>query len=358
MADTNRLLSRSEARFAADEGVGGDVAEQHPGPAPYVPGDHLMRTRLMIATLAGVAMGLTLSHFSLPGPAQSQDAQSAKKLAAPTELEGLKASAAAFEKAFNAGDAKAIAAQFTENAEAVDDEGNILESRAAIEARFAELFKDAPKARIVVELTSLRQLSPEVAVEDGYSTTTLNPEEPGSRSPYTAVHVKRDGKWLMASVRDFPEEFTEAMAHEQLQALEWLIGHWVDESPDGRVETTCQWSEDGNYLLQDYSVKSRWGGTMKGSQRIAWDPLRHTVRSWAFDQSGAFTEATWTPLEDAWIVKAEGVTPDGQGVSATRYLTLFDNDSFQIDSPSLVMGHDVLPDASVRVVRRPPAPAE
>ena len=317
-----------------------------------------MRTRFVVATLAGLVIGFMLSQISAPGPAQSQDAQKSKPLAATTELDALKASAAAFEKAFNASDAKAIAAQFTENAEAVDDEGNILEGRANIEARFAELFKDFPKARIVVELTSLRQLGPDIAVEDGYSTTTLSPDEPGSRGPYTVVHVKRDGKWLIASVRDFPEEFTEATAHEQLQGLEWLVGNWVDESPDGRVETTCQWSEDGNYLLQDYVVKSRRGAVLRGTQRIAWDPLRHTVRSWAFDQSGAFTEATWTPLDDAWIVKAEGVTPDGEGVSVTRYVTLFDNDSFQIDSTNVVMGNELLPDASVRVVRRPPEPAK
>jgi hypothetical protein len=197
-----------------------------------------------------------------------------------------------------------------------------------------------------------------VAVEDGYSTTTLDPDKSGSRSPYTVVHVKRDGKWLMASVRDFPEEATDATAHEQLQALEPLVGHWVDESSEGRVETTCRWSEDGNYLLQDYVVKTRRGAVMQGTQRIAWDPLRHTIRSWAFDQSGAFTEAIWTPLDDAWIVKAEGVTPDGQSVSATRLVTFISDDSYRIDSTNVVMGNDLLPDSSVRVVRRPPEAAE
>jgi uncharacterized protein (TIGR02246 family) len=317
-----------------------------------------MQARLAIATLAGLMIGLTLSQISRPGPVQSQEAQPAKPTLESAELSKLKASAAEFEKAFNAGNAKAIAAQFSEHAEAVDEEGNILEGRANIEANFADVFKEFPKARIAVELTSLRQLGPDVAVEDGYSTTTLNPEEPGSRSPYTVVHVKRDGKWLIGSVRDFPEETTEAAAHEQLQALEWLVGHWVDESPDGRVETNCDWSDDGNYLLQDYTVKSRRGTVLKGSQRIAWDPLRHTIRSWVFDQSGGFTEATWTPLEDAWVVNAEGVISNGQRASVTRYVRPIDNDSFQIDSTSLVVDRELLPDSSVRVVRRPPAPGQ
>ena len=93
------------------------------------------------------------------------------------------------------------------------------------------------------------------------------------------MHLKRDGKWLIASVRDFPAGAAEATAHDQLAQLEWLVGHWLDESPDGRVEPTCQWSDDGNYLLQDYVVKTRRGVTMKGTQRIAWDALQHTVRS-------------------------------------------------------------------------------
>ncbi len=317
-----------------------------------------MRNHFVIAVLGGLLIGLALSQLSVPRLVQSQEAKGSKKPAQTTELDGLKAAAAAFEKAFNAGDAKAIAAQFTENAESVAEDGEVVEGRAKIEAHFAGLFKEFPKARIAVELMSLRQLSPDVAVEDGYSTTTLSPDEPGSRSPYTVVHLKRDGKWLIASVRDFPEETTEATTHEQLQSLEWLVGHWVDESSEGRVETTCQWSDDGNYLLQDYVVKTRRGAVMKGTQRIAWDPLRHTVRSWAFDQSGAFTEATWTPIEGAWILKVEGVTPDGHGVSVTRVVTPISGDSFQIDSTSLVVGNDLLPDSSVRVVRRPPAPAQ
>lgn len=316
-----------------------------------------MRSQFVIAVFGGLIVGLALSQLSVPQSAQSQEAKGTKKSAETMELDGLKSSGAAFEKAYNAGDAKAIAAQFAENAEVVDEEGNIVEGRANIQARFAELFKENPKARIAVELTSLRRLGPDVAVEDGYSTTTLSPDEPGSRSPYTLVHVKRDGKWLVASVRDFPEETTEATAHEQLQALEWLVGHWVDESPDGRVETTCKWAEDGNYLLQEYVVKAR-RGEMRGTQRIGWDPLRHTIRSWAFDHSGAFTEAIWTPIEDSWILKVEGVTPEGRGASATRAVTPISSDSFQIASTSVVVGNELMPDFVVRVVRRPPAPSK
>ena len=81
-----------------------------------------MRKRFVTATLGGVVLGLALSQFSLSAPVQSQDAQPDKKLVVATKLEGLEASADDFEKAFNAGDAKAIGALFTESAESIDDE--------------------------------------------------------------------------------------------------------------------------------------------------------------------------------------------------------------------------------------------
>ena len=317
-----------------------------------------MSIRYLAAICGGVLIGLGLSQFSLPRLAQSQETSLKKASETETKvIDVLKASAAAFEAAYNAADAKLIAAQFTENAEVVDDEGAVIQGRANIEARFAELFEEFPKARIRVELSSLRQLGPDLAIEDGFSQSTLIPDEPDSRSPYTLVHVKQDGIWLVASVRDFPEEAAGTTAHEELQPLEWLVGDWIDESQDGRVETTCRWSDDGNYLLQDYVVKARQG-ELRGNQRIAWDPLRRTVRSWAFDQSGAFTEATWTPVEENWILKVEGVTADGQSASATRMVTPITNDAYQLDSANVVVGNQLSPDASVRVVRRPPIPTD
>lgn len=316
-----------------------------------------MQTRLLVPVCVGVVIGLGVSQWSALPSAHSQESRAAAKSTSTKELEALQASAEAFARAFNAGDASAIAAQFHENAEAIDEMGDILEGRAQIEARFAETFKEFPKAKIAVELTSLRQLSPDVAVEDGFSTTTLNPEEPGSRSPYTVVHVKRDGQWKIASVRDFPPEETAATPHEHLQALNWLVGHWVDESPEGRVETTCQWSDDKNYLLQDYVIKTP-RGELKGTQRIGWDGLRGTIRSWAFDRSGAFTETTWAPVDDAWMLHVEGVTPIGERASATRVITPISTDAFQVDSTNVIVGGTLMPDSSVRVVRQPPQPAE
>lgn len=310
-----------------------------------------MRMTFMMAATSGLLIGLLISSSSTPRIARSQESETAVS----KDLDTLKASAKQFEAAFNKGDAAAIAAQFMENAEVVDEDGNVVQGRDKIQARFADIFKDTPKAKINVELTSLRQLSPDVAVEDGISVVRLNPEDPASRSPYTLVHLKRNGKWLIASIRDFPEESNDS-AHEQLQQLAWLVGDWVDQSGDSRVETSCKWDEDGNYLIQEYVVTLREGSEFRGSQRIGWDPQRKAIRSWAFDRSGGYVESTWTPVDGSWVIKADGYAADGRPVSATRIATPLSPDVYQLDSTQRLAGQELLPDATVRVARRPPPP--
>ena len=316
-----------------------------------------MKVTTVSALTAGLLIGLACSPWVNLHVAQSQETKGTKPPAAPSEMDALQASAEAFESAFNKGNAAALAAQFTENAEVVDEDGNVVQGRDKIQARFAELFKANPKAKMAVELTTLRQLSPDIAVEDGFSATSLNPDEPGARSPYTLVHVKKNGKWLIASVRDFPADTAEPTAHDQLQPLAWLVGHWVDQSGDAKVETDCHWTEDGNYLIQEYVLKLRGGSESRGSQRIGWDPQRKTIRTWSFDQTGGFGESTWTPVDGTWIIKASGVTPDGRSASVTRTLSPLGPDLFQLNSTQRLVGEELLPDSSVRVARRPPAPA-
>lgn len=328
--------------------------------------------KFCIPAIGVVLVGVGLFQATLPQSAHSQEAagqavqkkeatrkpeaKSTEKPAVDPDLDVVRANSEKFVKAFNAGNSKDLAALFSEKAEAVDEDGTLVEGRANIEQRFAGVFKDFPKAQIVVEITALRHLTPDVAVEDGESTVTLDAQTPPSRSVYTVVHVKRDGKWLFASVRDFPPETTET-AHDQLKQLEWLVGKWVDESREGRVETDCQWEDNGNYLIQKYVVKTRRGRVLSGTQRIAWDPLRRAIRSWVFDQSGGMVESNWTPINGGWLIKAEGTTAEGDAVSATRLLTPISNDSYQLDSSNQVVGGELLPDSAVRVVRRPPPPA-
>ncbi len=76
-------------------------------------------------------------------------------------------------------------------------------------------------------IDSLRLLSDSAAIEEGR--TIIEPAPTGSPgiSKYTAVHVKIDGKWLMASVHD--EWIESPSTYKNLSDLEWLIGSWEAE---------------------------------------------------------------------------------------------------------------------------------
>lgn len=260
-----------------------------------------------------------------------------------------------FVDAFNRHAVADVASQFSEDAQVTDNDGGALNGRTEIEARFRSLFESFPESKIEVQVQTLRQLTPDVAVEDGVTITLLTSAEPPTRSAYSLVYLRKADKWQISNLRDF-EEQSVGSAHQHLLTLGWLVGDWVDESPDGRVETSCKWSEDGNFLLQDYVIKTKNEVTLKGSQRIGWDPVRKSFRSWAFDHSGAFTEGTWTETQAGWMVQVEGVTADGRRATATRKLTRVTQDSFQLETSNIVVGNELHPSTAVRIVRRPPPP--
>ena len=63
----------------------------------------------------------------------------------PDDRKAIKEVAAAFTRAYNAGDAKAVAALYAEDAEVCDEEGERLESRPAIQDFYSALFRQRPE---------------------------------------------------------------------------------------------------------------------------------------------------------------------------------------------------------------------
>ena len=122
---------------------------------------------------------------------------------------------AAFVKAYNAHDAKAVAELFLPEAQVVDENDNTIQGRGDIEALFAGVFKETPQTTIEVAIESIRFIGTMLAVETG-STTTSAPGEVPERGRYSVLHVQRDGKWSMGLVRDMPAEPTH---REHLQEL-------------------------------------------------------------------------------------------------------------------------------------------
>jgi uncharacterized protein (TIGR02246 family) len=267
----------------------------------------------------------------------------------------IRANVAAFVKAYNAHDPKAIAALFTPNGQIVDEDGKVSEGRDEIEKAFKDLFTDSPQKRIEVNVESIRFIGPNVAVEKGTTKETVSGEPP-ENDRYAVLHVKRDGKWFMALAEDSDGEAP--TPHEQLQPLAWLVGDWVDDDGSSVVKSSCRWSDDGNFLVQEFDLQLNGQNAMHVSQRIGWDPVAKRIHSWVFDSEGGFGESLWTRDGDTWLIKATGVRPDGKTGTATNVLVPAGNDAYVWRSRDRIVGEEIMPSIEVKVVRKPPAPKE
>lgn len=268
--------------------------------------------------------------------------------------EQIRKAVVAFVELYNAHKAAELVDLFAADARVVYSNGSEENGREEIKQSFEDAFAANPKTAVSVDVDSIRFLTPEVAVEEGSTMIFPDGETLTSRDRYTVLHLKRDGRWLMQSVRVVEEE--SLSAYGELSPLEWLVGEWIDEGREELVEATFRWDDNKSFLLEEFQVVRDGDVVLKGTQRIGWDPQAKQIRSWIFDSAGGFGETTWIPAGDDWICKATGVRPDGASASATRRLTRIGEDHVVWTSTDRILGGEQLPDLAVTMVRKPPQP--
>ena len=272
------------------------------------------------------------------------------------EIEAIRLMDESFAKAYVKGDAKAVAAHFTTDAEYVDESGEVFQGRAAIEEALAKFFAENPSCILEMNIDTIRFISPGIAVEDGSTSLTRTDGDEAIDSHYTAVHVKTEGKWLAASIRDrAPRNRREHRA--QLEELSWLLGDWIDEGDDSVVSFSCKAIDNGNFLLRDFSIEVAGREAMSGTQRIGWDPLTGKLRGWIFDSEGAYAEGLWHRDGDSWVLKVAGVTADGQAASSTSIYKRINDHTMTWQSVDSEVAGVQVPDSEVfTIVRQAPIP--
>lgn len=293
-----------------------------------------------VAIVLGIAVG------SIVSPMSAQEAAVDSAVRGRAEL---------LVKAFNSGKASDVAALFAPDGEVIDEEGNLFAGRKELTEAFGQFFAKFPQARLEVKVESVRSPAPGLAIEEGTRQITAGEADEKSTAVlrYSAIHAKVDGKWQIASLREFTADPVPT-PHEQLKALEWLVGDWVNEGTDAVVKISYRWSDDKNYLLGDYEVAAAGKPVMKSTQRIGWNPLTGAVRSWLFDSDGGFSEGNWAQTDDGWVIKSTTVNPDASTGSATVTIVAKDKTHFTIKGTERIVAGLREPDFEVSVARRPP----
>jgi uncharacterized protein (TIGR02246 family) len=230
----------------------------------------------------------------------------------------IRAAAKSFVEAFDRGDAKAVAAHWTENGSLVDDQGRVFKGRKAIEEEYAAFFKAIPGVKMKVAIQSIEFPTPVTAVEDGTATVSTPQGGPPVAGRYTAVHVRDKDQWLMAGVREARIET--ASGASPLQPLEWLIGAWETKSEGILTRTSLSWVADKKFIQREYSIRKGAAVISSGVQIIGWDPQAGQIRSWSFDSSGGHGTGLWTAVPEGWRIETIGALADGTSTSSRDLL--------------------------------------
>lgn len=241
---------------------------------------------------------------------------------------------ASYAEAFNKKDAKTAGAIWSATATHTDRvTGERTEGREAIQADLVKSFEARGDARLSASIDRVRMIKPDVASVEGQTSLGV-PGEESEISVFSAILVKEGEAWLIDSIEELPAVPASTSA---LKDLEWLIGQWVDESAEGRVESNYRWTADGAFLLHSFVAQHAEGVKYQGTQVIGWDPRGQQIRSWTFNSDGSFGEATWSKSDNDWLVKSTSVLPDGRTAAGTFVMSRVEDNSRTVQ----LIGHSI-----------------
>ncbi len=311
-----------------------------------------MRHKKLLVVLY-LALGMTnLMQCEITKAAENANPESSSDSELIVDEAAIRKSAETFVAAYNKADAVAASLHFTPNAEIMNEYGNLVRGRDDIREAFSSQFIEHPGSRIDLQINSIRLIAPGVAVEDGIAIYYPSSGTPTTRKAYTVTHVKGKDGWLVASSRNLDTATDSNYPH--LQSLSWLIGVWNNSAASensSSVVARSRWSENKNFLLREFAFRGQDKG-FDATERIGWDPITGTIRSWFFDSNGGVAEGEWQRQGQRWVISARGYSRDGQQISSTNIITPIDDDSYQWESRDRRIGGKSQPDISMTIHRR------
>ncbi|HEY6564826.1 MAG TPA: SgcJ/EcaC family oxidoreductase, partial [Pirellulaceae bacterium] len=260
----------------------------------------------------------------------------------------------AYVAAYNRRDAQALAQLWAPEAVYTDPaSGAEFVGRPALAEHFAEILPEASESKLSIQIGTVEFLSPNVAVEHGDALVEF-PDEDAEKSTYSALHVKRDGKWLLDRITESESVVEPESNYPHLKELEWTIGTWMDSDEEVSIQTDCNWARNRNFLTRSFAVLAGDEVDMAGMQVIGWDPAAKQIRSWVFDSDGGFGEGKWSRKGNIWYIHTTAMMPDGTRNSAVNILKYVDDDTCTWQSIDREADGEMLPNIDEVVLKRVP----
>jgi uncharacterized protein (TIGR02246 family) len=241
--------------------------------------------------------------------------------------QAIRAAAEEYLDALQRGDGQTLAEFWMADGDVVDETGQSRPVRELI-AQLTPRSGDEQRPEVKMQETKIRFLSDDVAIEDGISEASDSAGQTAARGRFSAIWVKKDGRWRMASLRE--SRIVPNGKPAGLADLSWLLGKWTAQNGETTLDVSVRWNVSETFLLRDLKVARGGKLIYQGSQRIGWDPLTHKLKAWTFDSDGGYGEGTWTKNGNSWVVRTTGVLPDGRQVLTSTIVEPDGPDHFKL----------------------------
>lgn len=215
-------------------------------------------------------------------------------------------------------DIRALTAAWTADGDYIDAAGVKTKARDLIGKRStsadaAEMLDD-----VKIKSSTLRLITPEVAIEDGVSET-----DDGAAVRFTAVWVKQGGNWLLDSLREYagtPAAATDATPRSDLSDLSFLAGNWIGKIGVSTYEFKARFRDDKTVLVREFKVSDGEKLTSEGTQYVSLDPVTGEVTSQSVDSNGTRASCVWVRDADGtWHGDSDAELGDGRVVRSSNY---------------------------------------
>jgi uncharacterized protein (TIGR02246 family) len=283
--------------------------------------------------------------------ATAAEASSSTTAAArPEDEQAILAASQAFTKAFESGDAKALLALFTEEAEYISDNSESLRGRSALAKAYEAFFAKRKQLKAESKTEKIRFLGSDTAIEEGTFTVTAK-DGPPDASRFSTLYVRQGGKWLIALLKEWGDETTTKAS---LQDLSWLIGTWESQGAELAARTTYEWTSNKAFIKAQYTLTPKKAGEQpsSGTQVIGIDPAVGQIRAWLFASDGGIGESTWVWDENRWMIESIGTLVNGSRTTSVNILARTGDDTFTWRSVSRNIAGEPQPDIAAVTVKR------
>lgn len=247
-----------------------------------------------------IALAYLLLGTFLAGDGAAQDA----------DRDAIRSAARQYVTALQRGDAEVLRSMWSPDGDYIDAAGNLTKAKNMFQNKGESRTIDSPTSEVRGWESSLRFITPEVAIEDGAIESEAGSDGSALLRRFSVVWVKRDGKWLIDSLREASS--TTPSISDRLSPLAWLVGEWAAKTDHAEIIVSTRWSDRGIYLLRDFVIRGKGRESLSGTERIGWDPIEGKIKSWTFDSQGGAGEGFWRQDGNRWIVDAVEVMPDGK----------------------------------------------